>query len=148
MAGGGPPERRSEVAHLVDTSVWIDWLRGAETVEVGWLTDAIVNDVAIVVPGLVVTEVLRGVASEHEARRLEYLLGRFDPPPSLDDRDYRDAARLYRHCRAKGVTIASTVDCLIAQLAIRHRLELVTRDHDFRAIAGVAPLKVVRLPAH
>ena len=134
--------------HLVDTSVWIDWLRGAETLEVGWLADAIANDVDIVVPGLVATEVLRGVANEREARRLEYLLGQFDPAPALDDRDYSEAARLYRHCRSKGVTIASTVDCLIAQLAIRHRLGLVTRDRDFRAIAAVAPLQVARLPAH
>jgi hypothetical protein len=88
------------------------------------------------------------VPSEHEARRLEHLFGQFDAAPALDDRDYHDAARLYRHCRTKGVTIASTVDCLIAQLAIRHELGLVTRDHDFQAIARVTPLKLARPPAH
>ena len=136
------------MAFLVDTSVWVEWLKGQDTPEAGWLGHAIVGDTDIVVPGLVVTEVLRGVASEHEARRLEYLLGQFDPAPPLDDRDYRDAARLYRHCRAKGVTITSTVDCLIAQLAIRHKLGLVTRDQDFQAIARVTPLNVARPSAH
>ena len=91
---------------------------------------------------------LGGVASEHKAHRLEYLFGQFDPAPPLDDRDYRDAAPRYRHCRAKGLTIVSTVDCLIAQLAIRHRLALVSRDRDFQAIARVTPLNVARLPAH
>lgn len=136
------------MAFLVDTSVWVEWLKGQDTPEAGWLGHAIVADADIVVPGLVVTEVLRGVASKREARRLEHLLGQFDPAPPLDDRDYRDAARLYRHCLAKGVTIASTVDCLIAQLAIRHRLGLVTRDRDFQAIARVTPLNVAHLPAH
>jgi predicted nucleic acid-binding protein len=114
----------------------------------GWLGHAIVRDTDITVPGLVITEVLRGVGSDQEAHRLEYLFGQFESAPPLDDRDYRDAARLYRHCRAKGVTIASTVACLIAQLAIRHRLGLVTRDRDFQAIAKVTSLNVARLPAH
>ena len=135
------------MAYLVDTSVWVEWLKGQDTPEADWLGHAIVRDTDIVVPGLVITEVLRGVASEHEAHRLEYLFGQFDPAPPLDDRDYRDAAGLYRRCRAKGVTIASTVDCLIAQLAIRHRLGLVTPDRDFQAIARVTPLNVARPPA-
>lgn len=136
------------MAYLVDTSVWVEWLKGQDTPETDWLGHAIVRDTDIVVPGLVITEVLRGVPSEHEARRLEHLFGQFDAAPALDDRDYHDAARLYRHCRTKGVTIASTVDCLIAQLAIRHELGLVTRDHDFQAIARVTPLKLARPPAH
>jgi len=59
-----------------------------------------------------------------------------------------EAARLYRICRSKGVTIASTVDCLIAQMAIRHGLELLTRDRIFLAISQVAPLRLMRNPAH
>jgi predicted nucleic acid-binding protein len=136
------------VAFLADTSVWVDWLKGTESPESLWLRDAIVEDFDLLVPGIVVTEVLRGVPGEREARRLEYLFGQFDAAPALDDRDYRDAARLYRHCRAKGVTIPSTTDCLIAQLAVRHRLTMVTRDRDFQAIARVTSLSVARLPAH
>ena len=133
---------------LVDTSVWIDWLNARESAETDWLRRAIKIGHPIVIPGLVLTEVLRGVAGEPEARRLERMLSQFDPPPTLDETDYLDAARLYRECRSKGVTIASTVDCLIAQIAIRHRLELLTRDRDFAAIARVAPLQLVHRPAH
>jgi predicted nucleic acid-binding protein len=133
---------------LVDTSVWIDWLNARESAETDWLRRAIKIGHPIIIPGLVLTEVLRGVAGEPEARRLERMLSQFDPPPALDETDYRDAARLYRECRSKGVTIASTVDCLIAQLAIRHGLKLLTCDRDFAAIAHVAPLRLMHGPAH
>jgi predicted nucleic acid-binding protein len=136
------------VVFLADTSVWVDWLKGTDSPESIWLRNAIVEDFDVVVPGIVVTEVLRGVPGEREARRLEYVFGQFEPAPALDERDYREAARLYRHCRAKGVTIPSTTDCLIAQLAVRHRLTMVTRDRDFRAIARVTSLGVANLPAH
>lgn len=136
------------MAFLADSSVWVDWLKGTDSPESVWLRNAIVEDFDVVVPGIVVTEVLRGVPGEREARRLEYLFGQFEPAPALDERDYREAARLYRHCRAKGVTIPSTTDCLIAQLAVRHRLTMVTRDRDFRAIARVTSLGLASLPAH
>jgi len=133
---------------LVDTSVWVDFLNGRDSLEAHWLRDAIAEALPVVVPGLVLTEILRGVAGEPESRRLERLLAQFPPAPALDDNDYREAARLYRICRSKGVTIASTVDCLIAQMAIRHGLELLTRDRIFLAISEVAPLRLMRNPAH
>lgn len=136
------------MAFLVDTSVWVDWLRDKHTPETGWLKTAIIRDVDMIVPGLVVTEVLRGMATERHAQRMEYLLDQFPPAPALEDLDYRDAARLYRFCRGRGVTIPSTIDCLIAQLAIRHKLFLVTCDRDFQAIARITPLVLARLPAN
>ena len=136
------------MAFLVDTSVWVDWLRGTETPESDWLARAIVQDAEIVVPGLVLTEILRGLTSPRDVSRLERLLAQFNPPPPLEEPDYAAAALLYRQCRAQGITIASTVDCLIGQLAIRHRLLLVTRDRDFEAMARVTPLELFRPKGH
>lgn len=133
---------------LVDTSVWVDFLNGQDSLETHWLRNAIAEGLPIVVPGLVLTEVLRGLASERDAARLEQLLAEFPGAPELGDEDYRGAARLYRECRNKGVTISSTVDCLIAQLAIRHRFLLLTRDRGFDPVAGVAPLRLLRPRAH
>ena len=50
------------------------------------------------------------------------------------------AAKLYRQCRAKGVTVRSTIDCLIAQLCIRDNLPLLAKDRDFTQMAKVVPL--------
>lgn len=52
---------------------------------------------------------------------------------------YEAAARLLVRCRRKDVTIRSTVDCLIAQVAIEHELYLVHNDRDFDYIAKVIP---------
>jgi predicted nucleic acid-binding protein len=52
-----------------------------------------------------------------------------------------EAAGLYRTARARGVTVRSSVDCLIAACALRHDLEVLHRDRDFDAIARVSPLR-------
>jgi len=48
-----------------------------------------------------------------------------------------EAARIYGACRAAGVTIRSSVDCLIARIAIEHDLALLHDDRDFEDIARV-----------
>jgi predicted nucleic acid-binding protein len=48
---------------LVDTSVWVDFLNGRDSLEAHWLRDAIAEALPVVVPGLVLTEILRGCAA-------------------------------------------------------------------------------------
>jgi len=54
-------------------------------------------------------------------------------------RTYEAAADLYRRCRAAGVTVRSTVECLIAQLALEHNATLLHSDRDYERIARVEP---------
>jgi predicted nucleic acid-binding protein len=51
---------------------------------------------------------------------------------------YREAALIYFRRRA-GITIRSSVDCLIARVAIEHDLLLLHDDRDFEAMARVVP---------
>ncbi|HEY3276329.1 MAG TPA: PIN domain-containing protein [Syntrophorhabdaceae bacterium] len=44
-------------------------------------------------------------------------------------------------CRKKGITIRSTIDCLIAQTVLEHNLILLHSDDDFNAISKVIPLR-------
>jgi predicted nucleic acid-binding protein len=55
---------------------------------------------------------------------------------------YAMAARIYMDCRKKGITVRSTIDCLIAETALEHDLLLLHNDSDFTAMAGIIPLKV------
>ena len=50
------------------------------------------------------------------------------------------AVDIYRRARRQGVTVRSSVDCLIASCAMKHRLTVVHRDRDFARIASVAAL--------
>jgi predicted nucleic acid-binding protein len=91
----------------------------------------------------VITEILVGLRSDAEADKILRLLDAFGPGPEPTRADHVAAARLYRLCRSKGVTIRSTIDCLIAQLCLRDGLELLTLDRDFTGIARCAPLRLV-----
>jgi predicted nucleic acid-binding protein len=54
---------------------------------------------------------------------------------------FDEAIKLFRQARRAGVTIRSSVDCLIAACAIRHDLEVLHRDRDFAALASVSELR-------
>ncbi len=90
---------------LVDTSVWIDFFNGADTPHRHGLHRMIDQEADLALTGLVLTEVLQGFRHEKDFRMAQELLlslPRFDPRPS---EDYLGAARIYRECRRKGVTI-------------------------------------------
>jgi predicted nucleic acid-binding protein len=130
---------------LVDTSVWVDYFNGYRSTHADRLTAAIADGETIAMPGLVITEILIGLRGDAEADKILHLLDAFGPGPEPTRADHVAAARLYRLCRSKGVTIRSTIDCLIAQLCLRDGLALLTRDHDFTGIARCTPLRLVTL---
>lgn len=55
------------------------------------------------------------------------------------DRDFHDAAAVYRAAREGGATVRSTIDCLIAVVAVRHGATVVHRDRDFEVLGSVLP---------
>jgi len=130
---------------LVDTSVWIDFFNGHVSPHADRLAQAIATDEAIAVPGLVLTELLSGLGTEAQARKIASLLDAFDPVADLHDDEYAQAACLYRRCRSKGLTVRSSVDCLIAQMCLRDGLSLLTKDSGFEAIAQCSPLRLVEV---
>lgn len=128
---------------IVDTSVWIDFFNGHASAPAERLAAAITDGEPIAIPGLVYTEILLGLRSDREAARIEGLLDAFDWVREPSKEDHAEAAKLYRTCRAKGVTIRSTIDCLIARLCLRDGQALLTKDRDFQAIAEHTALKLV-----
>ena len=125
---------------LVDTSVWIDYLNGHDSLQAESLAKAIVEGLPIVLSGVVLTEILLGLPSA-EANRIETLLEAFDLAPALDRGDYIAAAGIYRTCRNKGKTIRSVIDCLIAQTCLKNGYPLLAKDRDFEYIAQCFSLK-------
>lgn len=128
---------------LVDTSVWIDFFNGHESAEANHLVRAIQDAEHIVIAGIVLTEILLGLKNDAEANRILNLLDAFDCTVEPTRDDCIAAARIYRLCRSKGITIRSTIDCLIAQLCLRENLPLLSKDRDFKAIADCMPLQLV-----
>lgn len=133
---------------MVDSSVWIHLLRGVPSPEADLLRQAIRDSHPIEVTGMILTEVLQGVRNDDEAATVASTMQAFPVVSDLDADDYRRAAAIFRACRARGVNLRSSIDCVIAQACLRHDLELLTRDHDFESIAGVVPLRLVRAEGH
>jgi len=96
----------------------------------------------IVTTGLVLQELLQGFA---EPRARKDLIERFTALPLLapERQDHIDAAELRNRCRRAGVQVG-TIDALIAQLCIRHKLTLLTTDNDFVQVAAHCDLRVWR----
>jgi hypothetical protein len=117
---------------FVDTSVWSLAFRRdrpAKAPEVQVLQAALVGEQQVVSTGLVLQELLQGFSGPRAAGSL---IERFSALPFVtpDRQDHIDAAKLRNHCRAKGVQLA-TIDALLAQLCIRHKLQLLSADRDF-----------------
>ena len=130
---------------LVDSSVWIAYLRGEDLLEVAMLTEALEHREPVWLTATILQEVLQGADSPDRVTRWDRVLGELPLIASPDGREAaRSAAHLYARCRWAGVTPRSANDCLIAIHAISARIPLLHRDRDFDLIAGVEPkLKVV-----
>lgn len=122
---------------LVDTSVWIDWLRRG-TRPATRVLDRLIDEDDIVLAAVVVQELLQGARGEPP---LAELRASFDSMPLLlpTQRTYTEAGALYARCRWVGITPRSPHDCLIAQTAIEHGVPLLQDDRDFESIARVEP---------
>ena len=123
---------------LVDTSVWIDFLRGTSTVQVATLEALLEGDDLVGTAPIILQEVLQGSDSpaRFEQWRREFSgLMCYLPTDSIDT--HVEAARLYAACRRAGKTPRSSNDCLIARIAVEHDLMLLEDDRDFEAIAFV-----------
>ena len=125
---------------LVDSSVWIAYLRGDDLVEVAMLTEALEHRESVWLTATILQEVLQGADSPDRFTRWDRVLGELPLIASPDGREAaRSAAHLYARCRWAGVTPRSANDCLIATHAIFARIPLLHRDRDFELIAGIEP---------
>jgi predicted nucleic acid-binding protein len=133
------------VTLFVDTSVWSLALRRdtvSSTPEVLALRQALEGGETVVTTGLVLQELLQGFTGP---RARKDIIERFGALPllSADRQDHIDAADLRNQCRRSGVQIG-TIDALLAQLCIRHRLALLSTDQDFVHVASHSTLKLWR----
>jgi predicted nucleic acid-binding protein len=125
---------------LVDSSVWIAYLRGDRLIEVGLLTQALEHGKAIWLAPIILQEVLQGADSPARFNRWDRALGELPMVIAPGAREAaRSAAHLYARCRWAGITPRSANDCLIATLAIFAGVPLLHHDRDFNLIAGLEP---------
>lgn len=126
---------------LADTSAWVDFLRAAPSPQERRLREAITRREVVVIDPIFM-EVMAGARREALART-QRLLESQQHRPLASRLDWLDAATIYRQLRARGVTIRSQIDALVAAVAIRLDLPVLHRDRGYDQIARHTSLRLV-----
>ena len=127
---------------LVDTSVLIDFFGGNITESSNRFEAVLNKGIPFGISSIIFQEVLQGANSEKEYNLLKHYLSKqrfYNPRDSVES--FADAAKIYVDCRRLGITIRSTIECIIAQTALEHDLMLLHNDRDFIAMTKVVSLK-------
>jgi|ERR1700674_1472296 len=122
---------------VVDTSAWIDFFAGADLPA---LTDALARGV-VVLPPIVIAELVSGAQRPGDRRAIADLvvdLTIHDTPPE----HWMRVGTLRRELRDQGLSV-STPDAHVAQCSLDRSAPLLTKDHIFRLIAELVPLRLV-----
>jgi predicted nucleic acid-binding protein len=128
---------------VVDSSVWIDLFNVRPTAardELRRLLDD--GHTRLVVPDLVLFEVLRGFRHERDARQARLLLLTLSVEPCGGEDLALAAAEHYRHLRARGITVRSAIDVMVAAFCIENDYLLLHNDRDFAGFALYRGLRV------
>jgi hypothetical protein len=125
---------------LVDSSVWIDHLRGMRTRETA-MFDALLalldpgRDAGagptLVVGDLVLCEVLRGIPDPRQLAAVRKVMLGFDLVAIGGVDLALEAADHYRALRRLGITVRKTIDLLIGTWCIAKDCDLLHSDRDF-----------------
>ena len=116
---------------IVDTSVWSLALRRDKqelSAPVKELRNMI-HDHRVQMIGPIRQEILSGIRSESQLKKLQKHLESFPDLPVLTE-DYVTAAKYFIRCRSKGIQ-GSNTDFLICAMAVRNKFSIYTTDKDF-----------------
>ena len=125
---------------LIDTSVLIGYFKGLQGEPYDKLDKLIDKKIPVGICNQVYQELLQGAKNEKEFDKLKEYLNTMDFYDLLyGKQSYENAARMYFKCRKSGITPRSTVDMVIAQIAIDNNLFLLHNDNDFVHISQIIP---------
>ena len=126
---------------LVDSTVWIDYFRSADTPQVA-LLDSYFGSTHLAIGDLIAVEVLQGVRDEREFKLVKKTLDAFDHVDLVGYELAVAASQNYRLLRDRGFMIRKTIDTLIATYCIVNGLTLLHSDRDFVPFVKHLGLKV------
>jgi predicted nucleic acid-binding protein len=127
---------------IVDTTVWIDYLRGVVSKETSWFESEL-NRQRFGLTDLSLCEILQGVQNENAARQVLRELSLFEIYNTGGESLAVAAARNFRLLRQRGRTVRKTIDGLIATFCMSQGFSLLHRDRDYDHFEEFLGLSVV-----
>lgn len=127
---------------LVDTSAWVDFFNNYSSPESLSVSELLRSQDDVCTCGVIVAEVFQGLRENRAYKEIASLFEQmtFLEPSGISA--YFAAAELYRALRRRGVTVRSTIDCLVATLAADNGCRILARDRDMAAILSSGLVKV------
>jgi predicted nucleic acid-binding protein len=124
---------------LVDSPVWVDFFSRRPGPAGHSLKRMIERASPVVLTGVVITVVLQGLT--RDAALIKGYLRKWDQLEPRGFSTYREAAAIFRLARSKGFSL-TTIDVLIATIALENRAAVFTLDKDFSRIASITNLRL------
>lgn len=129
---------------LVDTSVWIEFLRATDSKADRALAAWIDREEELATAPVIVAELLSGVGDAHDREELLAHLLSFPAFEPGWPAGWARIAALRRQARRAGGGVP-LIDCLIGATALEHGAVVAHRDADFERLAAVAGLRTLPL---
>ncbi len=129
---------------LVDTCVWSLALRRRKPSPHPFVLELreLINEGRVRMIGPIRQEILSGIRSRSQFELLRNHL-RSLPDLTLTYQDHERAAEFFNESRKAGIQGSST-DFLICAVSNRHRMPILTTDHDFQQYEKHLPIKLLR----
>lgn len=127
---------------IVDTTVWIDYLKGTVNPHTDWL-DRELSQQRLGLTDIILCEILQGIQDDSAFTRVRRTLSRFELLDTGGEALAVASARNYRSLRSQGQTVRKTIDCLIATFCLVEGHSLLHRDRDFDPFEKYLGLRVV-----
>jgi predicted nucleic acid-binding protein len=127
---------------LADTSAWLEYDRATGSAADRRLAELIEGEGPLAITEPVLMEVLAGARDARREADLRALLLRFELLSFDAVSDFEGAMRIYRRCRAAGVTPRGLLDCMIAAVAWRRGASLLAHDADLDRVARVIEIEL------
>lgn len=131
---------------LVDTSILIDYFKDVQNKGAKQFNTILEKDLPFGINHFIYQELLQGSKTEKDFNLMKKYLDTQIFYDFMKGREsYSEAARMFITMRKRGITVRSTIDCLIARMAIENDLFLLHNDIDFTRMARYFPLKIWEL---
>lgn len=128
---------------VVDTSVWIDYVRGIDTPQTDLLDYELLHD-RVATGDLIIVEFLQGFREEKDIKIAKQIMDRLEYYDFLGKEMAIISAENYRKLRKHGVTVRKTIDVIIGTFCLEKGFELLHNDRDFDPMEQYLGLKVKR----
>lgn len=121
---------------LVDSSIWIDYFRGAGPTEI---VDLLIKENNIFTNDLILAKLIPALQVRSHNRLISLLRQIKQHPVAID---WDDIVAMRTTCMRNGINGVGILDLVIAQNAIQNDLYLLTSDKHFELLSEYVPLSL------